>query len=125
MSDAPASLAVKAPLWRDRRFATYWAGQGISQFGDRITELALPLIAVTALHVGASTVGLLTAAVWAPNLLSLFVGTWVDHQPRKRRLLVLADLLRCLVLLSLPVAHLFGAISLAQLFVVALLAGAG
>jgi MFS family permease len=125
MSDAPAPLAVKAPLWRDRRFATYWAGQGISQFGDRITELALPLIAVTTLHAGASTVGLLTAAVWAPNLLSLFVGTWVDHQPRKRRLLVLADLLRCLVLLSLPVAHLFGAISLAQLFVVALIAGAG
>ena len=69
--------------------------------------------------------GLLTAAVWAPNLLSLFVGTWVDHQVRKRRLLIVADLLRCVVLLSLPVAHLFGAISLAQLFAVALLAGVG
>ena len=115
----------RSPLWRDRRFATYWVGQGISQFGDRITELALPLIAVTSLQVGASTVGLLTAAVWAPNLLSLFVGTWVDHHERKRRLLILADLLRCVVLLSLPVAHLFGAISLAQLFLVALVAGLG
>jgi MFS family permease len=115
----------RAPLWRDRRFATYWVGQGISQFGDRITELALPLIAVTSLEVGASTVGLLTAAVWAPNLLSLFVGTWVDHHVRKRRLLIVADLLRCAVLLSLPVAHLFGAISLAQLFLVALVAGFG
>jgi MFS family permease len=122
---APAAAEQRSPLWRDRRFATYWTGQGISQFGDRITELALPLIAVTALHAGASTVGLLTAAVWAPNLLSLFVGTWVDHQVRKRRLLIVADLLRCVVLLSLPVAHLFGAISLAQLFAVALLAGAG
>jgi MFS family permease len=115
----------RSPLWRDRRFATYWVGQGISQFGDRITELALPLIAVTSLQVGASTVGLLTAAVWAPNLLSLFVGTWVDHHVRKRRLLIVADLLRCAVLLSLPVAHLFGAISLAQLFLVALVAGFG
>ncbi|WP_406831311.1 MFS transporter [Pedococcus sp. KACC 23699] len=114
-----------APLWRDRRFATYWAGQGISQFGDRITELAIPLIAVTSLHVGASTVGLLTAAVWAPNLLSLLVGTWVDHHVRKRRLLIIADALRCLVLLSLPVAHWLGAITLAQLFLVALLAGLG
>ena len=114
-----------APLWRDRRFATYWAGQGISQFGDRITELAIPLIAVTSLHVGASTVGLLTAAVWAPNLLSLIVGTWVDHHPRKRRLLILADVLRCVVLLTLPIAHLLGAITLAQLFLVALLAGLG
>jgi MFS family permease len=115
----------QSPLWRDRRFATYWVGQGISQFGDRITELALPLIAVTSLQVGASTVGLLTAAVWAPNLLSLFVGTWVDHHVRKRRLLIVADLLRCVVLLSLPVAHLFGAITLAQLFLVAIIAGFG
>jgi MFS family permease len=119
------SAAEGSPLWRDRRFATYWVGQGVSQFGDRITELALPLIAVTSLHVGASTVGLLTAAVWAPNLLSLFVGTWVDHHVRKRRLLVVADLLRCVVLLSLPVAHLLGAITLAQLFLVALVAGFG
>jgi MFS family permease len=128
MSEPSATTSVaadKAPLWRDRRFATYWAGQGISQFGDRITELALPLIAVTALHASAPTVGLLTAAVWAPNLLSLFVGTWVDHQVRKRRLLIVADLLRCLVLLSLPVAHLLGAITMGQLFAVALLAGAG
>ena len=119
------AASQRLPLWRDRRFATYWVGQGISQFGDRITELALPLIAVTSLQVGASTVGLLTAAVWAPNLLSLFVGTWVDHHVRKRRLLIVADLLRCAVLLSLPVAHLFGAISLAQLFLVALVAGFG
>ena len=125
MTETTAGPAVKAPLWRDRRFATYWAGQGISQFGDRITELALPLIAVTALHATAPTVGLLTAAVWTPNLLSLFVGTWVDHHVRKRRLLIVADLLRCAVLLSLPVAHLFGAISLAQLFLVALIAGFG
>ena len=55
-----ASTATdRSPLWRDRRFATYWAGQGVSQFGDRITELALPLIAVTALHASAPTVGAL------------------------------------------------------------------
>jgi len=120
-----SDAAARTPLWRDRRFATYWAGQGISQFGDRITELALPFIAVTTLNASARTVGLLTAAVWAPNLLSLLVGTWVDHRPRKRRLLVLADLLRAAVLLSLPVAHWVGAVTLGQLFVVALLAGLG
>jgi MFS family permease len=115
----------RSPLWRDRRFGRYWAGQGISQFGDRITELALPLIAVTTLHASAPTVGLLTAAVWAPNLLSLLVGTWVDRQQRKRRLLVVADLLRCVVLLSLPVAHWLGVVTIGQLFAVALLAGLG
>jgi MFS family permease len=112
-------------LWRDRRFASYWVGQGVSEFGDRITEIALPLIAVVTLAGSPSEVGLLTAAVWAPNLISLFIGTWVDHQRHRRRLLIAADLTRALVLLSLPVAHLLGIVTLAQLFVVALLAGFG
>ncbi|CAN7400891.1 MFS transporter [Knoellia sp. LjRoot47] len=120
-----SGAAGRTPLWRDRRFATYWAGQGISQFGDRITGLALPFIAVTTLHASAPTVGLLTAAVWAPNILSLFVGSWVDHQPRKRGLLIVADVLRAVVLLSLPVAHWLGMVTMAQLVVVALLAGLG
>lgn len=112
-------------LWRDRRFSTYWAGQAVSQMGDRVSELALPLIAVTMLHASAPVVGLLTAAVWAPNLLSLFVGAWVDHRARKRRLLIGADLLRAVAVLSLPVANVLHVITLAQLFTVALVAGAG
>jgi hypothetical protein len=64
-------------LWRDRQFRTFWSAQGVSEFGDRITELALPLIAVTLLNASPGQVGLLTAAVWLPNLASLFIGTWV------------------------------------------------
>jgi MFS family permease len=109
----------------NRRFASFWAGETISQFGDRISELALPLIAVVALAATPTEVGLLTAAVWAPNLLSLLVGSWVDRQAHRKRLLVVADLLRVAVLLSLPIAHWFGAITLGQLFAVALLSGVG
>jgi MFS family permease len=112
-------------LWRDTRFRSYWAGQAISQFGDRITELALPLIAVVILDASPSQVGLLTAAVWLPYFISLFVGSWVDHQQKKRRLLVAADLARAGVLISLPLAYAFDVVTLAQLFVVALLTGLG
>jgi MFS family permease len=132
MSDADVAARSAAepashrrPLWRDRRFSTYWIGQGVSQLGDRVTELALPLIAVTALHADATTVGLLTAAVWAPNLVSLLIGTWADHQARKRRLLIAADIVRCLALVSLPLGHYAGAVTLSQLFAVALIAGVG
>ena len=62
---APASRS----LWHDRRFRTFWIGETLSQFGDRISELALPLIAVVLLDASATEIGLLTAAVWAPNLL--------------------------------------------------------
>ena len=41
-----ATGTTHRPLWRERDFATYWAGQGISQLGDRVSELALPLTAV-------------------------------------------------------------------------------
>src|SRR5690348_10634403 len=109
----------------NRRFAAFWAGQTISQFGDRISELALPLIAVVALAATPTQVGLLTAAVWAPNLLSLLVGSWADRRTHRKRILVAADVLRALVLLSLPVAHWFGVVTLGQLFAVALLAGGG
>ncbi len=115
----------RRPLWRDRRFATYWSGQTVSEFGDRVTELALPLIAVVSLHASPTEMGLLTAAVWAPNLVSLLVGTWVDHQHRKRRLLIAADLLRALTLVSLPIAYFRGSLTLAHLFAVALIAGFG
>ncbi|MET8038380.1 MFS transporter [Streptomyces sp. NPDC005345] len=122
MSAADQSLPVS--LWRDRRFRCFWAGQSISQFGDRITELALPLIAVGALRASANQVAWLTALIWTPNLLAIVLGAWVDHRVHKRRLMVLADLVRAAVLLSLPAAYLLGAVTLGQLYAVALLTGA-
>ena len=100
------------PLWRERDFATYWAGQGISQLGDRVSELALPLTAVAVVGATATQVGLLTAAIWLPNLLALVLGTWVDRQRRTRRVLIAADLLRAAVVLTVPLAHAFGVLEL-------------
>lgn len=119
------SEAPSPSLWRDRRFRTFWIGQTLSQFGDRISELALPLIAVLVLDAGAGQVGLLTAAVWAPNIVSIFVGSWVDQRREKRRLLIVADLLRAAALATIPVAYLLDALTLGHLYLVALLAGVG
>jgi predicted MFS family arabinose efflux permease len=110
-------------LWRNRKFLTFWSAQAVSEFGDRITELALPLIAVTVLDATPAEVGFLTAAVWLPNLVSLFIGSWVDQQRNKRGLMIAADLFRMLVLLSLPAAWWLGALSLNQLYAIAILAG--
>ena len=110
-------------LWRDRRFRTFWSAQGVSEFGDRISELALPLIAVTLLDASPSQVGFLTAAVWLPNLASLFIGSWVDQHRDKRPLMIAADLTRTVVLLSLPAAYWLDVLTLGQLYVIAILAG--
>ena len=72
-----------------------------------------------------TTSGLLTAAVWGPNVVSLFVGSWVDQRRRKRLLLIVADLARALVLLTVPLAYLLDTLTLEQLYAVALLTGFG
>jgi MFS family permease len=68
-------------------------------------------------------VGQLTAAVWLPNLASLFIGTWVDQRRDKRPLMIAADLSRVVVLLSLPVAYWLDLLALGHLYAIAILAG--
>jgi MFS family permease len=116
---------ARSPLWRDRRFRSFWAGQTISQFGDRITDLAVPLIAVSALQATAWQVSWLTALVWTPNLIAIWLGTWIDQQTRQRRILLAADLLRAAALVSIPIAQLAGAVTFVQLCVVVLVIGFG
>jgi MFS family permease len=120
-----AQPAGTKSLWRDRRFVAFWTGYTVSQVGDRVTELALPLIAVVILDATPSQVGLLTAAVWLPNLIAMFVGTWIDGRTHKRRVLVVADLLRAAALLAVPIAYSLDALTLGVLYAVALVTGMG
>ncbi len=108
----------------DPRFRRFWTGQTVSEFGDRVSELALPLIATATLHAGSLGVSCLTAVAWGPHFAAIFVGGWVDGRPDKRRLLVAADLVRAAVLLSLPIAYLTGHVTLTQLYAVAVITGA-
>lgn len=110
-------------LWRDRRFRRLWSAQTVSQFGDRVSEIAMPLIAATTLRASVNEVAWLTALIWTPNLLGILFGAWVDQRVHKRRLMMAADLVRALVLSSLPAAYLAGELTLAQLYAVALVTG--
>ncbi len=108
---------------RDRGFRLLWGGHTLSQFGDRISELALPLIAI-GLDASTAEVAALTALVWTPNLLAVLIGAWVDQRSGKRRLMVAADLIRAAALASLPAAWLFDAVTLPHLYAVAVVTGA-
>lgn len=115
--------AEAAAAKADHRFRRFWLGDTVSQLGDRVTELALPLIAAGTLHAGPAAVAVLAAVTWTPNLLGILLGAWVDRQRRKRRLMVGADLARAVVLLSLPIAAAGHAVTLGQLYLVAVLCG--
>ena len=54
-------------LRRRGPFRWFWIGQTISLFGDQITLVALPLVAVLLLGAGAAEMGFLTAAAWLPT----------------------------------------------------------
>jgi predicted MFS family arabinose efflux permease len=108
----------------NRSFRDFWTGQTISLFGDQVSLLAIPLLAALELEVDAAEMGLLTAAALAPNLLfSIHLGAWADRRPRRRELLVGADLGRALLLLTIPLAWVLGVLSLTQLYVVSFAAG--
>lgn len=97
---------------------------GVSLLGSEVTVLAMPLAAVAVLHASAGEVALLSAAGTAPFLLlGLPAGAWVDRWSR-RRLMVTCDVVRAVLLASVPVAAVLGLLSLAQLVVVAFAAGA-
>src|SRR5690606_35428598 len=64
------SAAAKPPrsLWRDGNFLTLWTGQALSQFGEQIAGLAIPVLAVLLLNATEFEVGLLNAAAVAAFL---------------------------------------------------------
>jgi MFS family permease len=108
----------------NRPFRNYWTGQTISLFGDQISLLAIPLLAVLTLHADAQQMGYLAAVEMAPSLLFAFhFGAWVDRRRSRRTLLIAADLGRAVLLLGLPLAVAFGVLTLPLLYVIAFLTG--
>jgi MFS family permease len=100
-----------------------WTGQTISQFGSSISQLALPIIAIKHLHASAFAVAALGTVEFLPFLLfTLPAGVWVDRLPR-RGVLIVGDVGRGLLLLSVPIAYLWGHVTLTQLFVVGFTTG--
>jgi len=117
-----ARLGRQVPaLLHDRTFRRYWSGQTISLFGDQISSIVLPLVAVLALHATPAEMGYLAALVWLPSLLfGLHAGAWVDRRGRRRATMIVADLGRAFLLASIPVSYAFGGLTLWQLYGVAL-----
>jgi MFS family permease len=107
------------PILDETPFRRFWIGQTISVFGDQITYLALPVVAVLSLGAGAGDMGILTAASLLPALLfSLPGGAWMDRVHRRRRLMILADLGRAALIALVPLAFVLDALSLPLLLVI-------
>ena len=124
----PESPAVptgaRTSLLRHRDFRFLWMGDTVSVFGVQFVGFAMPLVAVQVLHADEFQMGILGALeTLAFLLISLPAGAWVDRW-RKKRVIVVGDLSRAALLLTIPLAFLGGVLSMWQLYVVAFLVGA-
>ncbi len=118
-----AVLAVP-PLLRQRTFRRFWFGESVSLFGDEIMNLALPLTAVVVLHADSAQMGYLTAVGILPNLLfALTIGAWVDRRGRRRQIMIVSDLARAGLLVSVPLCVVAGVLGMPLLYGIAFVVG--
>ena len=110
-------------LWKNADFVRFWLADTLSWVGSQINVLTLPLIAALTLDASAFQVGALAAAGQAPLfLIGLFAGAWVERRKR-RPILITADLARAVLLLAIPIAAVFDALSMPLLYAVAFSVG--
>ncbi|GGP40875.1 MFS transporter [Saccharothrix coeruleofusca] len=106
-----------------RAFRLFWAGDAANQFGSAVQDVALPLVAATALAASPARMGLLAAAGTAAFLVvGLPAGALVDRV-RKRPLMAWTTTARAALLLTVPVAWWLDVLTFTHLVLVALGAG--
>ncbi|AKU18546.1 hypothetical protein VV02_01725 [Luteipulveratus mongoliensis] len=106
---------------RDRR--RYLTASGVALWGAQMGQVAVPLIAVSALNAGASGVSLLKLALTVPFVvLGLPVGAWLDRV-RRRPVMIGADLVRAAALITIPIADRLDRLTMVHLFAVVVVQG--
>ena len=101
-----------------RDFWLYFSGQLVSQAGTSFTNFALPLL-VFKLTGSATGLALTTAAELVPYLLfGLVLGALTDRLDR-RRMMLLTDAGRAVMILALPALALAGTLQAADIYAVA------
>ncbi|MFF5208001.1 MFS transporter [Streptosporangium sp. NPDC000396] len=105
-------------LWRNGDFLRFWLGESVSLLGTQVTNLALPLTAISAFGATDEQVGILRFLQLVPFLgLALLIGVWTDRV-RRRRVMLAANLVRMSLLALVPVLYWYHALNLVTLLVI-------
>jgi MFS family permease len=117
-----AAASPPTPLWRNRDYLLLWSGQAVSSVGDSASQLAFPLLILALTHSPAQAGFVAALRALAYLLLGLPAGALVDRWDRKRAMIA-CDAGRALALGSIPLALALGRLTMAQIYVVALVEG--
>lgn len=119
----PPARRDRLGLLRDHDFRALFLSTTVAQFGYQITTLALPLAAVIALDVSEFEVGVLSSmGMMAFLLIGLPAGAWIDRM-RRRGVLIVSDVVRAAVLITVPIAWWTDTLTIWHLYAVAFLIG--
>ena len=95
---------------KNRNFVFLWIGHLISHAGDSIYAIALPWM-ILEMTGSKSLTGLVSMSAYLPALIfGLYAGVVVDHYNRKR-VMIISDILRALLVGVIPVSIVYGFVS--------------
>jgi len=104
-------------LWSHPDFIRLWTGQSISELGSQVSQLAIPWLAAVGLHASPIEFSLLGVLGFLPFILfALPAGVWVDRL-RRRRILIVGDSARAVLLALIPILWATGVLRIWHLLV--------
>ena len=116
-------VQMLAPL-RHRQFRLLWTGMTVSLLGDGIFYVALPW-QVYELSNAPTALSVVGIAMTVPHIVLLLIGGVVSDRFDRRRVMMVADLLRGAAVAALGILSLSGGLRLWHLVVMAAVFGAG
>ena len=106
----------------NRQFAWLWSGQTVSQFGDGIISVALPLL-VLAITKNATDLGLVVAARLVPTVAFLLLGGAITDRVSRRLAMLTSDVSRAAITASMGILALSKSLNFTELLVGSVLFG--
>jgi len=117
-----SSRSKHPSLLRNRDYMLLWSGQVISTIGTGASQIVYPLL-ILELTGSPTAAGVASALASLPYIVfSLPAGALIDRWDRKR-VMILCDIGRGLTLASIPVAMVFGVLTIWQLYLASLVEG--
>lgn len=104
-----------APFVHSRAFPYLWLGHLISFLGSSVTMVILPVL-VYSLTGSTTTMGLVMACYMLPNVIMLPVSGHIVDRYDRVRIMMLADLARFSILMTMAVLALSGVLSITLLY---------
>ncbi|MEN9956603.1 MAG: hypothetical protein RIR46_211 [Actinomycetota bacterium] len=121
--DSTKEASNTKQLFRNPRFAWLFTAQTLSVMGSQLGGFAVTVVAVVMLSASEGEMGILNAANTAAFLVvGLLAGAWVDRWV-KRRVMIIADLVRMVMMALIPILYFAGSLQIWHLIVIGAVVG--